>query len=175
MNGRSYPRDPCVKGLVCQAWVVDGAPADLKKAQRMDVQSTHLCSAPLTGAQGHRVDSSRQQQISATAADFQSAEAPGPSHAMPRTARHKSTLRGGAAVLPPVKVGGGGAANTANSEKRWQSVQRLSFNNTTTSQPAAALAQDANARLRFPSPLILLRAHERRSYRSPPRRKLDLQ
>ncbi len=52
------------------------------------------------GVHCHRVDSARQQQLSATAADFLSAETPGPSTAMPRTARHKSTLRGGAAVLP---------------------------------------------------------------------------
>ncbi len=69
---------------------------------------------------------------------------------MPWTARHTSTMRGGAAVLPPVKVGGG-AANTANSEKRWQAVQRLSFNSTTTPQPVAAFEQDANARSRSPS------------------------
>ncbi len=56
-------------------------------------------------------------------------------------------------MLPPVKVGGG-AANTANSNKLWQAVQRLSFNNTTTPQPTAALAQDENARSRSPSPLF---------------------
>ncbi len=70
-----------------------------------------------SGVLGHRDDSSRQQQLSSTAADILSPEAPSPSPAMPRTVRHKSTLRGGAAVLSPIKVGGG-AANTANPEKR---------------------------------------------------------
>ncbi len=64
-------------------------------------------------------------------------EAPDCSPTMPRTARHKSTLRGGAAVLPPTK-GGGGAANTAKFEKRWQTVQRRTFYNTAAQQPAAA-------------------------------------
>ncbi len=40
---------------------------------------------------------------------------------------------------PPIKEGGG-AANTANSRKRWQAIQQLSFDDTTAPQPAAALA-----------------------------------
>ncbi len=68
----------------------------------------NLWQCPPHGGPGPPCRQFRQQQLSATAADFLSAEVPGPSPAMPRTVRHKSTLRGGAAVLPHVKVGGVG-------------------------------------------------------------------
>ncbi len=83
---------------------------------------------PLTRSMEHNrrelaVDSSRQRQLSVTAA---------------RGTWLPDTSPRCEAVLPAIKEGCG-AANTANSEKRWQAVQRLSFENTTLPQPAVAL------------------------------------
>ncbi len=94
------------------------------------------------------VGSSRQQQLSVTAADFQSTEAPG-----------LSTAPDCQVQVHAVRWWSGAATR----QVRWwcrqhrqlretvQAVQRLSFNNTTTPQPAAALREDANARSRSPS------------------------